>query len=124
LFDDLKTVCEKNGTAVVNTEDQYEVLNVKCNKNKSDTKKLFEKVDIVYNSNYDFWSQCDCQENIHNMRSSILDLQCRSMKNNLIFIGLHDVRDENTEELLRKYVHKEIGVDYRIKFWERAQIQS
>ena len=116
MFDDLKTVCEKNGTAVVNTEDQYEVLNVKCNKNKSDTKKLSEKVDIVNNSNYDLWSQCDCQEIIHNMRSSILDLQCRSMKTNLIFTGLHDVRDENTEELLRKYVHKEIGVDYRIKF--------
>jgi hypothetical protein len=38
--------------AVAKTEDQYEVLNVKCNKNKSDIKKLSEKVDIVNNSNY------------------------------------------------------------------------
>jgi septation ring formation regulator EzrA len=35
LFDNLKTVCEKNRNAVAKTEDQYEVLNVKCNKNKS-----------------------------------------------------------------------------------------
>jgi hypothetical protein len=40
LFDNLKTVCEKNRNAVAKTEDQYEVLNVKCNKNKSDIKKL------------------------------------------------------------------------------------
>ena len=100
LFDNLKTVCEKNRNAVAKTEDQYEVLNVKCNKNKSDIKKLSEKVDIVNNSHYGLGSQCDCQENIHHLRSSILDLQCRSMKNNLIFTGLHEVRDENTEELL------------------------
>jgi peptidoglycan hydrolase CwlO-like protein len=50
LFDNLKTVCEKNRNAVAKTEDQYEVLNVKCNKNKSDIKKL--SVDIVNNSNY------------------------------------------------------------------------
>jgi hypothetical protein len=34
------------------TEDQYELLSVKYNKNKSDIKKLSEKVDIVNNSNY------------------------------------------------------------------------
>jgi peptidoglycan hydrolase CwlO-like protein len=52
LFDNLKTVCEKNRNAVAKTEDQYEVLSVKCNKNKSDIKKL--SVDIVNNSNYAF----------------------------------------------------------------------
>jgi peptidoglycan hydrolase CwlO-like protein len=52
LFDYLKTVCEKNRNAVAKTEDQYEVLNGKWNKNKSDIKKLSEKVDIVNNSNY------------------------------------------------------------------------
>jgi hypothetical protein len=36
------------------------------------------------------------------------------MKNNLIFTDLHEVRDENTEELLRTFLYKEIGVDYRI----------
>ena len=100
MFDYLKTVCEKNRNAVAKTEDQYEVLNVKCNKNKSDIKKISEKVDIVNNSNNGLGSQCDCQENIHHLRSSILDLQCRSMKNNLIFTDLHEVRDENTEEIL------------------------
>jgi hypothetical protein len=47
LFDNLKTVCEKNRNAVAKTEDQYEVLNVKCNKNKSDIKKLSEKVNSI-----------------------------------------------------------------------------
>lgn len=50
------------------------------------------------------------------LQNSILDLQCRSMKNNLIFTGLYEVRDENTEELLRHFLYKEIGIDFRIDF--------
>ncbi|CAC5376126.1 unnamed protein product [Mytilus coruscus] len=38
------------------------------------------------------------------------------MKNNLIFSGLYEVREENTEELLRTFLHREIGIDYRIEF--------
>ena len=45
-------------------------------------------------------THCNCREHMENLQSSIIALQCRSMKNNLIFTGLYDVRDENTEELL------------------------
>lgn len=38
------------------------------------------------------------------------------MKNNLIFTGLYEVRDENTEELLRHFLYKEIGIYFRIDF--------
>ncbi|CAC5397631.1 unnamed protein product [Mytilus coruscus] len=50
------------------------------------------------------------------MKERVLDLQCRSMKNHLVFTGLHNVRDENTEELLRCFLYNELGVDYKIEF--------
>ena len=46
----------------------------------------------------------------------ILDLKCCSMKNNLIFTGLHRVPNENTEDLLRCFLYNELGVDYKIEF--------
>jgi len=53
---------------------------------------------------------------MENLQNSILDLQCRSMKNNLIFTGLYEVRDENTEDLLIHFLYKEIGIYFRIDF--------
>ena len=38
------------------------------------------------------------------------------MKNNLIFTGLHRVTNENTEGLIRGFLHDELGVDYHIEF--------
>ena len=35
------------------------------------------------------------------MRETIIDLRCRSMKNNLIFTGLTESQHENTEATLR-----------------------
>jgi hypothetical protein len=39
---------------------------------------------------------CSCEEDIESLKSTVLDLQCRSMKNNLIFTGLHEVSNEYT----------------------------
>lgn len=53
---------------------------------------------------------------IKKLREDILDLKCRSMKNNLIFTGLHRVPNENTEDLLRCFLYNELGIDYKIEF--------
>ena len=53
---------------------------------------------------------------IKKLREEILDLKCCSMKNNLIFTGLHRVPNENTEDLLRCFPYNKLGVDYKIEF--------
>lgn len=53
---------------------------------------------------------------IESLKAAILDLQCRSMKNNLIFTGLHRVPGEDTEELLRSFLYDQLRIDYRIEF--------
>ncbi|CAC5375581.1 unnamed protein product [Mytilus coruscus] len=35
------------------------------------------------------------------LQSTVIDLQCRSMKNNLVFTGLAETEGENTEEVIR-----------------------
>jgi len=61
-------------------------------------------------------TNCSCEEDIESLKSTVLDLQCRSRKNNLIFTGLHEVNNEHTEDLLRDFLYSELGIDYKIEF--------
>ena len=61
-------------------------------------------------------AQCNCKEFVTDLNETVIDLKCRSMKNNLIFTGLHEVQNENTELLLRQFLEAEIGIDYKIEF--------
>jgi hypothetical protein len=47
-------------------------------------------------------------EEIKSLNESVLDLKCRSMKNNLIFTGLDRVQNEDTEDLLRGFLQQSI----------------
>ena len=86
-----------------------------CEKNKSEIAKVSDQLEVLANHESSN-NQCNCQGHMKILQNSIFDLQCRSMKNNLIFTGLYEVRDENTEELLRHFLFKEIGIDFRIDF--------
>ena len=55
-------------------------------------------------------------EEIKSLKESVLDLKCRSMKNNLIFTELNRVQNEDTEDLLRGFLHHELEINYRIEF--------
>ena len=56
---------------------------------KVECKKVSTKLELVQ-ANISTKS-CSCEEDIESLKSTVLDLQCRSMKNNLIFTGLHEV---------------------------------
>ena len=51
------------------------------------------------------------------LSSTVLDLQCRSMKSNLVFTGLGgEGRDENIEHKLRSFLFHELGIEGDIRF--------
>jgi hypothetical protein len=50
------------------------------------------------------------------MRETIIDLRCRSMKNNLVFTGLTESQHENTAATLRDFLRCELGIEYHIEF--------
>ena len=51
-----------------------------------------------------------------NLKEGLLDVQCRSMKNNLIFTGLSEQEGENCEGLLRDFLYYEMNTDKDIQF--------
>jgi hypothetical protein len=45
------------------------------------------------------------------IEEGLLDVQCRSMKNNLIFTGLSEQEGENCEGLLRDFLYYEMNIN-------------
>lgn len=58
----------------------------------------------------------DFRQERDEMRETIIDLRCRSMKNNLIFTGLGESQHENTEATLRELLRCELDIEYHIEF--------
>ncbi|CAG2245019.1 unnamed protein product [Mytilus edulis] len=108
LFDNLKSQCDKNKS--LNDKNSSEI-----DKTKTSINKVSKDISEIKSQGRTS-TECNCQDELANLKERVLDLSCRSMKNNLIFTGLYGVRDENTEELLRGFLYNEIGIDYKIEF--------
>ena len=96
LFDNIKASCDTN---------KKDITQIKCsivatNSDNKDMRTEFVKL------------RKECEE----MRSTITDLQCLSMKNNLIFNGLVENSNENTEDVLRDFIYQELRIDQDIEF--------
>ncbi|CAC5366581.1 unnamed protein product [Mytilus coruscus] len=50
------------------------------------------------------------------LEEHIVDLQCRSIKNNLIFPGIDFQREEQVEEKLKSFLYYELKIDQKIEF--------
>ena len=50
------------------------------------------------------------------LKDHVLDMRCRSMKYNLIFTGIKEHRNENTEEVLRMFLSEELGLEEWFEF--------
>ena len=85
---------------------------------------LNKRVDDIGNVHTDSGDAGQMQSGLHKlmdenkqMRDTITDLKCRSMKNNLIFTGLGGEHpDENTEEKLRGFIYHELRIHCHIPF--------
>lgn len=56
----------------------------------------------------------DAQEHAEELQDTVLDLQCRSMKYNLIFTGHTEHYDEDTEYIIRSFLKNELRIKYHI----------
>ncbi|CAG2227463.1 unnamed protein product [Mytilus edulis] len=55
------------------------------------------------------------REENEDLKETVLDLKCRSMKNNLVFTGLHEIQEEDTEDVIRKFVLNELRITHRVE---------
>lgn len=58
----------------------------------------------------------DVREENDELRNTVLDLQCRSMRYNLIFTGLSEKENEDTENVVRQFVRHELRINHWIEF--------
>lgn len=53
--------------------------------------------------------ECNCQIKLNSMKERVYDIQWRSMKNSLVFTGIHNVKDKNTKQkLIRCFLYNEL----------------
>lgn len=96
-FDNLQTKCKEIDTVSSN-------ISTTVKHQEQIIEKLSEDVSSIRNER-------------DNLKESVTDLQCRSMKNNLIFSGLGgEDKYEDTESKLRDFIFYELGIEERIQF--------
>lgn len=65
-------------------------------------------------------TECETIKTLRNqlseLQDKVVDLQCRSMKNNLVFSGLFHIPNENCEHYLRNFIRQELGIEHFIEF--------
>ena len=83
LYDGIKEKCDDNSLRITSIDSEIDKL------------KTISKEEVP----------------LADMKEAILDLQCRSMKNNLVFHGIPEMVSENTEETLRKFFKDQLKID-------------
>lgn len=100
IFDSVKATADSNTVAIAENRKNID----KCAQLQKTTdpnvrKELFEMREV--NSN---------------LQESIIDLKSRSMRDNLVFSGIHEERGENTEEILQEFIKRKFRIDYDVSF--------
>ncbi|CAG2236170.1 unnamed protein product [Mytilus edulis] len=54
--------------------------------------------------------------NVSDLREKILDLQCRSMQNNLVFSGIEEKPEEDTKIVIQNFISNELSIKKDIQF--------
>jgi hypothetical protein len=60
-------------------------------------------------------SQIQTNNEIRELQESVIDLQCRSMKNNLTFTNLAEQPTEDVEIKLRTFIFEKLGIEHKIE---------
>ena len=95
----------------------YDVVKDACDKHKGDITQVKKSITTVGNDSSAIRTELETlRKEREELKAAITDLQCRSMKNNLIFTGLAESSNENTEHVLRDFILQELGVECDIEF--------
>ena len=107
------TEIESNIKGISNVFDEVNKCSKEC-KNKIDN--ISQKIILFENETKSEICQIKAEnEHVQKLESTILDLQCRSMKNNLIFTGLSFSTNEDCEVKLRSFIYEELHIERHIE---------
>lgn len=116
LFDNLEQQVKINARKITKSEQKLDhIATSEINKMRENMESLVARIrELEAQMKPD---RCNTNNTtIRRLQESVEDLQCRSMKNNLIFTNLNEHREEDTERKLRLFLQEQLGIDYHIEF--------
>lgn len=116
MFDEVKNKGDKRDDRINKHAEQFVKHSQDISKQSDQINKMSTNIDELKKQLADTKSQHSDQDEVRNLQNTVLDLQCRSMKNNLIFTNLLEQRTENVEEKLRAFIYEKLGLEHHIEF--------
>ncbi|CAC5359008.1 unnamed protein product [Mytilus coruscus] len=84
-----------------------------CNRNKDSIENIEDRLLAIETEDR---SEHKEKETIKQMQDAITDLKCRSMRNNLVFSGLHFQQNEICKVEIQNFLEAELGINDRVSF--------
>ncbi|KAK3103102.1 hypothetical protein FSP39_016437 [Pinctada imbricata] len=111
-------------TKIKEMDEGLSMINKICEENKSEVGKMKKTVKEISDSSQEVKNESKAsKEHIEFLESELaelkerhLDLQTRSMRENLIFDGIPEVPDEDAEETVKRFIGDELGLTDEYKF--------
>lgn len=108
------TELETNSLGTGNLFDEIKRKSDDMQKSFVELKKSHSEVDTIRQDINEHIQKLE-QEN-EALHEKFIDMQCRSMKYNLIFTGLDEQNNENLDDKLRRFLYYEMGIEQQIEF--------
>ncbi|XP_071138847.1 synaptonemal complex protein 1-like [Mytilus edulis] len=118
LFDDVKEKSNKRDEVLSQHAAQLIKHSDEVRKVNNDSEKMLRKIQNLEKQlgNTKSNTQQHDTSKIQTLQNTVLDLQCRSMKNNLIFKNLEEQHTEDVEQNLRTFIYEQLGIEHDIEF--------
>ena len=111
IFDGCKTQLQNTEQELANMKTKL----TKCGEDYANAKAQMIQTETNLKRIFEQKSKEVIKEN-EELKDSVLDLKCRSMKYNLVFTGIKEHRNEDTEQVLRHFLSMELGLDEWFEF--------
>ena len=111
IFDDCQTKLQGTEQELA----KMKTALTKCSEDYANAKMQMIQTEANLKRFFDQKSESLKKEN-EELKDHVLDMRCRSMKYNLIFTGIKEHRNENTEQVLRMFLSEELGLEEWFEF--------
>lgn len=114
----METVSRDTETSAQALSDLYDSVSTAVDRNSKEVKECSKNIQNIQSARMTAPTadMTSFRKDHDQLQRAITDLQCRSMKCNLIFTGLSESYNENTEGLLRDFIYSELGIDEFMQF--------
>ena len=107
--EDLKTEISELKASVEVMSTIFDELKMKCESNEKSIAELSSKISDLESKNSET-CDCDCELKLKSLQESVSDLRCRSINSNFVFNGINEVRNEDMEDMIRRFLDDKLGI--------------